>query len=662
MRRRVFLGVLVAALASLTPPAFADTEIFSVGSVGDAADVAADNVCDADAGAPVECTFRAAIMEANDSDPITDVDSIVFPTSPFNGEIADTIDVGASGLPAITDPLNVTASCGLVDKPCAGIDSPPPGPAVITVSSPDVQIANISVTNGNTGISVVGGAPLTGFKLFGTWVGVKLDGTAGANATGVVLDPNVSGAQVGSTAGNKNVIANSSNTGVAIIGGDDNTIQSSLFGVLADGATQAANGQNIAIAGNSTGPVQATGNVIGGALSPAEAATPACDGTCNVISGAAPGDGINLSGPIAGEIPAKDTVIRNNHIGLDETGTAALENANDGVKTGDFTGTGTLIQGNAITGGVSAVEAGTAQDGAIEVDGNRIGTNSAGTATLDQPTYGIVTSPAPSGATVTGNRISVSFLAISHSGDGGIITDNVIGLGVNGEELTGAPIRLQGGTAEGSVVDSNVVANAFFSGIDIDGSDNNTITGNKLGVGAGNANGRGITINPFFAQRSTGNVIGGDTAGDENVISNSLFEAIKISDDEQDDNQVLRNRGSGDGGYFLDLTPPDGIGNDVNGPNGGILAPTVKSARRGADRVKGTGVPGTTVRVYRAHGFSDDQPNGLLKFLGEKTVGAGGTWKLNPAGKLKKGWLVSANQTSSSDGSSEFARAKEVKP
>jgi CSLREA domain-containing protein len=72
------IGVLLALLAA---PIHAAT--FSVGSGSDGADVSpGDGVCDADAGAPVSCTLRAAIQEAN-ATPAPDVVELLARTAPY---------------------------------------------------------------------------------------------------------------------------------------------------------------------------------------------------------------------------------------------------------------------------------------------------------------------------------------------------------------------------------------------------------------------------------------------------------------------------------------------------------------------------------------------------------------------------------------------------
>ena len=160
------------------------------------------------------------------------------------------------------------------------------------------------------------------------WIGVKLDGSAGGNTKrGSSSTPTPTARRSAAPLGQRNVIANNG-TGVDVLGADDTAIQGNFFGVAPDGATKAANGKDIEITDSTAAPgFEATGNVVGGALSAAQAATPACDGACNVISGAAT-HGIDLQGEgaVQNEAPASGAAtIQGNLIGLNAAGTGVVE-------------------------------------------------------------------------------------------------------------------------------------------------------------------------------------------------------------------------------------------------------------------------------------------------------------------------------------------------
>jgi hypothetical protein len=247
------------------------------------------------------------------------------------------------------------------------------------------------------------------------------------------------------------------------------------------------------------------------------------------------------------------------------------------------------------------------------------------------------------------------------TGEFGDVIDTRIGIGAGGEVLPGPDVGISsngGGAEEGNRIRGNQIGDANNAAIEIANSNGNSLTANSVVANtAGAIPGRGILI--YGAAGASENEIGDDTAANANVISGVGGAPIEILSDGSDGNTIGRNGGSSNGELFIDLGGA-GFGNDAAGPNNGIQAPTVGKAQRGKDRVKGTGVPDATIRVYRSAGPSASSPTGLLKFLGQTFVGPNGGWKLNPAGKLKRNWRVSASQTVVGDGSSEFAPAKKV--
>jgi CSLREA domain-containing protein len=639
--------------------AFADEETFFVNTPVDASDSVADGSCDADgsAGEPFVCTLRAAIQEANDADTGTDADSILFDDAVFDGQLADTIDLG-SALPTINDDrLSISGTCS--GGPCAGIDSPGAGQNALTVSASNVSISRVSVTNAQSGIIVTGASAINEFKLFSSWVGIKLDGNAGSNVTGVFLDEDAQGAQLGDSAdlSRRNVFGNNFSSGLRIFGADLTTVATNYFGVRADGATAAGNGENIRVEASGALDVP-TDTQIGGALTPAEESSAACDGPCNVIANAGV-NGVSLFG-------AEDATVAGNHVGLTAPGTAVAGNIT-GVKTSNST-PGAAVRGNRINGGTFGI---TTESGAANaaIEDNRIGLDAAGTAMLTPPIQAGLNLTSSQAEPVTAARNEIAMEAggvpIAVDGDGAQVEDNRIGVGAGGQELSGGDtgIYLVAGV-QGNNVTGNVIDNNTTSAIRLEGSAGNTLTGNRIGVGGNTSTPAGIVVGPGFSSSSTGNAIGGTTAALENSINNTE-NAISIASDGQDANTILRNRGTGNSSLFAELNPFPGFGNDpATGPNNGIQAPTVTKAQVRKDKVKGTGVPGAIVRVYRSSATGGSPPGlveNLVKYLGQATVGPSGGWKLNPAGKLKRNWRVSANQTEPDDDSSEFAFAKKAK-
>src|SRR5262249_28783319 len=146
-----------------------------------------------------------------------------------------------------------------------------------------------------------------------------------------------------------------------------------------DGETKLSNGKDIEITDSTVAPgFKAAGNVVGGELTSGEAATHACDGPCNVISGAASfGGDLKGHGALEEEAPASGIAqIRGNLIGLDAAGTGVVANFRVGVLAGEADGVEiggpTAKSANRINGGEAGIQAGpSAQD--LNVESNRIG-------------------------------------------------------------------------------------------------------------------------------------------------------------------------------------------------------------------------------------------------------------------------------------------------
>jgi CSLREA domain-containing protein len=659
---KVFVSLLIAVGCLLATPMLATAATFTVDSIADEADAGGLNGICLTVG--LKCTLRAAIEESNSSSGTKD--TIAFASNPFNGQAGDTITI--AGSLAITDPVLIdgdgAAQCATQAGqagPCAEVSGPPSGAALV-LEADGVTVEGMAITGatgvGGAGINVDGSESFTAHD---NWLGVKLDGTAGANTTGIFLAPNSNGAAIGGiNASDRNVFANNAAEGLDILGANGADVSGNYFGVKPDGATAAPNGKDIEV--NATAVFEALGNQIGNSLTPEAAGTPACDGGCNVISGAV-SSGIDLLGDaIQGETPPVATAIEGNHIGLNAAGTAAVANAGQGVLVGSSKETvigGGAASANHINGGQYGVFAGAGGVGAddLVVDENLIGLNPAGTATLSPPTAVaiIVDSAGLSGpansAEITGNRISmVGGQAIQQHGQGAMIVDNLIGRGVGGESLSGGEtgIYLYGATIAGNEIRSNVLENAEVNELLIE-NENNLVVDNTI-VGADAA---AVRIKGFgVSVPASGNTVGGDSEGEENNISNSGGDAVEIVGEEDADNQVKRNHGAGNGGLFIDLGA-NGSGNGVSGPNDGIQAPSIGSAKLAGASGSGA-LPGAEVRVFRKATAS---PGELESFLGEAVADGSGKWSITYAAGIPGETQIAATQTGF-EGTSELAFAK----
>jgi CSLREA domain-containing protein len=672
--KRLGLASLAVAglLAALAPASLAAT--ITVNSTNDDED-----------GNDADCTLREAIVAANNdtaSGPSPSAtteclaglgtDTIVF-SAAFNGELADTINAG-SDLPSVAGSLTISGgSCGTaaVPKPCVGLNFTTPatytGPK--SNAATPLTVRGLAITNALVAIDTYG-APLT---VKGNWLGRKLDGTLGANFTGVQLYN--SSTVGGTTSADRNVFA-ANDRGVYIFGGDNNTITGNYFSTLPDGSLSAGfeNGVDIRIVDDGGGPNPATGNVVGGA----DSGTPTvCDGACNLIANAT-GEGIDLVGTGGLEGSATGpTTIKGNFIGLDTTGTMGYGNGGVGIYVGDADGVtvgGTAAaDGNQIAdNGSRGVEAISGATG-LTIQSNSMGLSSDGGTELSNggpvlnADYELLVSSA--GADVFDNRFAGQVVLDGSSAE---FKGNVIGIGTGGEDvgtdddllvLTGSGSHLVGGTLMG---DPNTIGNvdsATSSAISIrGGSNSNNVNGNFIGVDANGVahpnDGFGISVG--VTGTADNNVIGGAGSNQENVISNSGHDAIQLLGDGTDGNRIFRNRGRDNGttanDQFIDLVGSDGQVNGGSGPNVGIEAPVIATAT--TTGISGTSAldPGSEVRVYKTFTNRGD----VRSYLGVATVDGFGGWSLTYANPIGVGSCVTANQDNPAPGSSELAATTTV--
>jgi hypothetical protein len=643
-RRRAGLiaAALIALFCALALPAAAAAEQYEVDSTADEPALVA-GVCASAAG---KCTLRAAI-EASNSTPAAD-DIVVFKEAVFEGQLADTIALG-SVLPAITDNVHIEGRQCLteagVSGPCQGLSGPNGASSALTVENTNqVEIEGLAVTGAQTGINISGGSEEVRVK--GSWLGVKLDGSAGANTTGIFLDPESNGGRIGGESVEaRNVFANNTADGLEILGADNALVLGNYFGVKPDGNAQAANGKDIEVVSQLAGGFVATGNLIGVQPESGAAATGECDAGCNVIAGAT-ASGVDLEGDsVQGESPAVETHIAGNFIGLAADTTTAVPNGFAGIKVGDaaktLVGGITEDEANLIAGAGAFGIYHENADG-LRVLNNEIGFNGNGVP-VDSPAVGmfIFCSTTTEEATIEGNAIGMEA--------GGIgIEQRFLGATIAGNFIEGGQtgILTVGIGFPGNLIEENLIEGVAGNGILLR-SDLNLVVGNEVRE-SGAAGIRIQDTGAPFASPTTENQVGGDSEASENRIVGSGGDAIEIVDFEETANEVGRNNGSGNGGLFIDLVATE----PGSEPNGGIKPPTFSTSTQST--ASGSGAKeAAVIRVFRKASPASGE---IESFLAETQADASGNWKVAYPGQIPTGTIVAATQTSKG-ATSELATA-----
>jgi hypothetical protein len=364
--------------------------------------------------------------------------------------------------------------------------------------------------NGGAGVQIDG----NGNTVAGNFIGLAADGTTiiGNANQGVCIvagTGNLIGGSAG--AGTRNIISGNGQTGI-YIGSDGNTVLGNYIGTDSNGAAIRANASHGIW-------IDANTNTVGGTTT----------GERNLISGNN-GAGVQIDG-------AGNTV-GGNYIGVDATGTAALGNTAEGVNVAS--GNGNTI-GNA--SGVRNVISGNGSHGVRLASDNNvvsrsyIGLNSAGAAAIANGGDGVAV------VSGTGNAIGVtasinvisgnSGYGISIASDGNSIVNNYVGIdsagtGAIGNALSGIHLAGSNNLVGGSAAANNVVSGNGINGILIDGN-NNVVSGNYFGVDATASVALANAQNGVHINSGTGNVIGGGTPGERNIISGNLANGVLIS-------------------------------------------------------------------------------------------------------------------------------------
>ena len=474
-----------------------------------------------------------------------------------------------------------------------------------------------NVISGNAGFGVYFASSTSGSSVLSNYIGTSATGTvARANLDGVWIDSSA-GNTIGQ-AGAGNLISGNTYWGITVDGAGavGNTIRANLIGTDAAGGAPLPNGADgIRVTG------AATATAIGG--------TAVADR--NLISGNV-GAGIKIS-----DSGTSGTVVRGNYVGTNAAGTAAIANAGNGVSLwfgasgntigGTAAGAGNLLSGNTGTG-LTVADTGTSNN---TVQGNVIGLNAAGSATLGNGAQGIW-----------------------------------VGSGTQSNTF--------GGTAAGA---GNVIGGSFYAAIEINGATTtgNVVQGNTIGTNLAGTLNAGNSAGVLVLAGAGSNPIGGTAAGAGNVVANSTGVGIGIAGTGTG-NAVLGNRVYASGGLGIDLRN-DGVTSNESaaaldadtGANNLQNFPILSNAT--TDGVQVT-IPGTLDSAangyYRVEFFAsasgDASGHGeASRYLGSVNVatdGAGhGTFNAVLTAPVAIGEVVTATATASNAGYTVFTDTSE---
>jgi parallel beta-helix repeat protein len=467
-KRLCATSVVLALALALLPPAALPAKAAGTYTVTMAADRDQPWLCiDGHTGPPpVGCSLREALTNAN-SDPGS---TINFDISGCAGGVCTltpssslpALSGGSTTIDGTTDP-----SGDIIEINCSNSNA-----ACLQINSANNTIRELVVNRCPYAGIIISGAGADYNEILGCYIGTDASGELGDrgnDASGVVITNGAHHNQIGAP-GERNVISANGDDGVWISGEstDYNSVTHNYIGTNASGTTDLGNhGDGIYIFNH------ADHNVIG--------STP---GGHNVISGNN-GYGVRVS-------DADDNQLVVNYIGTNAAGQQAL--------------------GNGLWG-LSLQRASSNQVGSVE-EVTIISSNGGGI---------LIT-----GTVAVSNTIIHSYIGTNLDGDTdrGNLGDGVqISNGAHGNTIGGDTVE-----------EKNVISSNEGYGVSINDADNNTVSGNYIGT---NEFGAGASLGNLYAgvqiaDGSTNNTIGGDTAGEKNVVSDngaggSWYDGIEIS-------------------------------------------------------------------------------------------------------------------------------------
>jgi hypothetical protein len=647
-------------------------------------------------------TLRQALLDAAAGDTITFSPAVFPPASPVTIFVRSflppitkdnvTIDASNSGVildgsqtSAGTNGLTVQASHCVVQG--LSIQKFSSNGVLITSAAADNTIGgdrgagsgpngqgNLIVSNGGSGIEVSG----DGNRVLGNYIGVDRSGTLdwGNAYNGVVLWQGASNNVIGgTTSGYRNVIGGNDHNGVWIsgTGSDQNAVIGNYVGARADGLGPLPNHlSGVSIQHG------AQYNCIGGTTS----------GAGNLISGNAD-NGVYISD--AGTI---NNQVLGNVIGPDRRGIGIIGQGYNGVvitlganrnAVGDGTTAGrNLISGNSSNG--VRIEGSDTMSNTVQ--GNYIGTNVNGDATLGNGAQGIEINQVAHDNRVEGNVLSgngSNGIIIVGGAHHNVVCGNLIGtdktgmLAIGGQP--GGGVDLASGAHHNTIggptaAERNVISGNGVDGVFIEGGETmtNTVQGNYIGTDVSGV--AAVPNNPwglFILNGAPGNLITG------NVISHNADHGLEITYSAMD-SRIVSNTISHNGGAGIHFTQGASlhqvmsntiasnsqagvlvehgctrnrlVGNSIYG-NGGPGIRNLAFPSPALTVVATDTITGTTTLNARLEFFSDDDDEGRV-YEGFTLANASGVFSFTQPGGFT-GPNVTVTSTDADGNTSEFS-------
>ena len=430
--------------------------------------------------------------------------------------------------------------------------------------TPIIEVSGLSAGTNINGLVLTGGnSTVRGLVIN------RFPGAGGNNGFGIVLDVNggnvIEGNYIGTDVAGAAILRNTGD-GIGIFGassgnriGGNTPQERNLLSGNNTGVSDAGTGGNNAMRGNYIGVNAAGTAVLGNSAdgiylnAPNDTVGGVVAGAANVVSGNYyPGIFIDLS--------ADGTVVQGNFIGTNAAGTTSLGNLQNGIMVNgsqhNIIGSASVAGRNIVSGnGLPGIYLYNSIGDTIQ--GNYVGLNAAGSARLPNAADGLTiemsgnnaiggltagsrnvisgnSSPGIRllGAFATGNTIQGNYIGINAAG-----TDT-LGNG-NGIVIDGAPGNTIGGTSVGA---RNIISGNYFPGLFITnaGATGNRVINNYIGTNVGGSaafpNTKGIVID-----NAPGNIIGGVTTAEGNVVSGNAGFGIEIRNAGATGNRIAEN-------------------------------------------------------------------------------------------------------------------------